>query len=259
MKRLKKSELKEFLDEKVLLYNHPRFIQTDPISIPHQFSKKEDIEISGFLTSTIAWGQRATILQNSNMLLNFMNETPHDFILNFSNKNLKPFQNFVHRTFNGTDCIYFLKALQKIYREKNSLETLFTSHFDELNDPDFKAAIFKCRSYFFSLPHPARTLKHFANPVDGSAAKRINMFLRWLIRKDSNGVDFGLWKLKSSHLTCPLDVHSARVARKLGLLKRKQNDWKAAVELTSQLRNFDPNDPVKYDFALFGLGVFEKF
>ncbi len=259
MKRLKNTELKEFLDDKVQYYNHPRFIQSDPISIPHRFSKKEDIEIAAFLTATIAWGQRITILKNANSLLNKMDENPHDFILNFSKNDLIPFKNFVHRTFNGTDCIYFLKALQIIYREKKSIESLFTDHFNEKTDKDYKAAISGWRNFFFSLTHADRSLKHFANPQEGSASKRINMFLRWVIRKDSSGVDFGLWKLKPSLLTCPLDVHSARVARKLGLLIRKQNDWQAAAELTDKLRTFDPEDPVKYDFALFGLGVFEKF
>ncbi len=259
MKGLNNTELKEFLDDKVLYYNHQRFIQSDPISIPHRFSKKEDIEIAGFLTATIAWGQRITILKNANILFTQMDEKPHDFILNFSKKDLLPFKKFVHRTFNGVDCIYFLKALQIIYREKKSLELLFTEHFNEKTDMDYKAAISGWRQFFFSLSHEDRTLKHFANPLEGSASKRINMFLRWVIRKDSSSVDFGLWKLKPSLLTCPLDVHSARVARKLGLLKRNQNDWQAAAELTDKLRTFDPNDPVKYDFALFGLGVFEKF
>ncbi len=259
MKRLKNSELKEFLDEKVAIYNHPRFIYLDPISIPHRFYKKEDIEIAGFLTATIAWGQRTTILKNATSLLNHMDNSPYDFILNFSKSDLLLFQKFVHRTFNSDDCVYFLNALQKIYREKSSLESLFIEQLDEHNNIDFKEAINGWRRFFFSLPYPNRTLKHFANPLEGSAAKRINMFLRWLIRSDNCGVDFGLWKLKSSLLTCPLDVHSARVARKLGLLKRKQNDWKAASELTARLRIFDPNDPVKYDFALFGLGVYEKF
>ena len=259
MKRLSNIELKEFLDEKVSYYNHQRFIQSDPISIPHRYSKKEDIEISGFLTATIAWGQRITILKNANVLLKLMDESPHDFILNFSKNDLLPFRKFVHRTFNGVDCIYFLKSLQNIYREKKSLEILFTDQFNAKTDKDFKAAINGWRQFFFSLPHADRTLKHFSNPLQGSASKRINMFLRWLIRKDSSGVDFGLWKFNPSLLICPLDVHSASVARKLGLLKRKQNDWEAAAELTGKLKSFDPKDPVKYDFALFGLGVFEKF
>ena len=259
MKGLKNSDLKEFLDEKVAIYNHPSFIHNDPISIPHRYSKKEDIEIAGFLTATIAWGRRTSILKNATTLLNYMDDAPYEFILNFSKNDLLPFQKFVHRTFNGDDCIYFLKALQKIYKEKKSLESLFTDHFDEHSNTDYKEAINGWRRFFFSLPYPPRTLKHFANPLEGSAAKRINMFLRWLIRNDSCGVDFGLWNLKSSLLTCTLDVHSGRVARKLGLLKRKQNDWQAAAELTTRLRIFDPNDPVKYDFALFGLGVYEKF
>lgn len=259
MKRINDTELKEFLDEKVAYYNNPGFIFSDPISIPHRFTKKEDIEIAGFLTATISWGQRTSILKNANVLIGLMDDEPFDFVLNFSKKDLSPFKKFIHRTFNGDDCIYFMNALQKIYKEKQSIESLFTENINDNTKLDYQSAITGWRRYFFSMPHPKRTLKHFANPEKGSAAKRINMFLRWLIRSDSCGVDFGLWKHKSSLLTCPLDVHSANVARKLGLLKRKQNDWKAAAELTGKLRNFDPNDPVKYDFALFGLGVFEKF
>lgn len=258
MKKLRSQELKDFLDEKYTLYNRSEFIQEDPVSIPHRFSKKEDIEISGFLAATIAWGQRPVIIKNANALLNRMDESPHEFVISFSKKDLKPFKSFVHRTFNGDDCTYFMLALQNIYREKKSLETLFTEHTNDVH-ADYKEAINGWRKFFFSLPHPQRTLKHFAHPLEGSAAKRINMFLRWMIRKDVSGVDFGLWKLNAARLTCPLDVHSARVARKLGLLKRNQNDWQAASELTLALKTFDKNDPVKYDFALFGLGVFEKF
>ena len=259
MKRLKNLELKSFLDEKAEQYNTNQFISDDPISIPHQFIKKEDIEIAGFLTATISWGQRPVIIRNANKLITFMDHAPFDFIRGFSARDLSPFRNFVHRTFNGDDCIHFMKALQKIYCEKKSLETIFTDNFNPDNHNDFKEAITAWRRYFFSIPHMKRTLKHFANPDEGSAAKRINMFLRWMIRNDRSGVDFGIWKLKPAYLTCPLDVHSARAARKLGLLKRKQNDWQAATELTNNLRKFDPADPVKYDFALFGLGVFEKF
>ena len=259
MKKLKNEELREFLNEKARLYNRPFFINSDPISIPHRFSKKEDIEIAAFLTATIAWGQRPVILRNANHLLGLMDVAPHDFIQNFSKRDLLPFRKFVHRTFNGDDCTYFLKALQKIYSENLSLENLFSKYFNEKKHCDYQQSINQWREYFFSLPHPRRTRKHFASPLEGSAAKRINMFLRWMIRKDSAGVDFGIWKLKPAFLTCPLDVHSARVARKLGLLNRNQNDWQAATELTSNLRKFDSHDPVKYDFALFGLGVFENF
>lgn len=249
-------DLKDFLEEKYFLYSREDFIESDPVSIPHRFTKKEDIEISGFLAATIAWGQRPVILRNSMSLMEKMDHAPHDFIKNFTASDLKPFRKFVHRTFNDVDCVYFLKALQKIYTEKKSLEHLF-KEFHDAGQPDYKEAISKWRQYFFALRHQPRTLKHFAQPVDGSAAKRINMFLRWMIRKDS--VDFGIWKMESSLLTCPLDVHSARVARKLGLLNRKQNDWQAASELTGALRKFNSRDPVRYDFALFGMGVFEKF
>jgi uncharacterized protein (TIGR02757 family) len=250
-------ELKEFLDEKVLLYNGPSFIELDPVSIPHLFIKKEDIEIAGFFAASIAWGQRPTILRNAKKLMQWMDNAPHDFILNFKEEDLKPFKSFVHRTFNGTDCIYFLKALQNIYRQHRGLSHLFTIS-STTGDDGIKNAIVFCRNKFFELPHMKRTEKHFSNPGDGSACKRINMYLRWMVRKDKAGVDFGIWKISPSLLVCPLDVHSGRIARKLGLLKRKQNDWKAALELTENLRKLDASDPVKYDLALFGLGVFER-
>jgi uncharacterized protein (TIGR02757 family) len=249
-------ELKEFLDEKVLLYNGPSFIELDPVSIPHLFTEKEDIEIAGFFAATIAWGQRPTIIRNAKKLMQWMDNAPHDFVLNFEEEDLKPFKSFVHRTFNGNDCIYFLKALQNIYRHHSGLSHLFTIS-SPGGDDGIKKAIVFCRNKFFELPHMKRTEKHFSNPADGSACKRINMYLRWMVRKDKAGVDFGIWKQSPSLLVCPLDVHSGRIARKLGLLKRKQNDWKAALELTQNLRKFDPSDPVKYDLALFGLGVFE--
>jgi uncharacterized protein (TIGR02757 family) len=253
---MKFSALKEYLDIKYNEYNSPAFIEFDPISIPHRFTKKQDIEISGFLAATIAWGQRPTILRNASALLQLMDDAPHEFILNFRTNDLKPFGSFVHRTFNGTDLVYFLRAMQKIYRSHDSLEDLFRkSHLSDA--ANYKEAIGGWRKFFFSLPHEKRSEKHFSDPIAGSAAKRINMFLRWMIRKD--GVDFGIWKMSPALLTCPLDVHSARVARKLKLLKRKQNDWLAAEELTDKLRLLDPKDPVKYDIVLFGLGVEKHF
>lgn len=259
MGQRKPSVIYFFLEEKTVLYNHPSFIASDPVSVPRLFSKKEDIEISGFLAATIAWGQRPTILKNARRLIHWMDDSPHDFILNARQRDFRPFQKFVHRTFNGTDCIYFLKALQHLYLNHGGLEQAFHAGMKK-EDTDFRNAIVHCRKLFFGLPHLARTEKHFSNPEEGSAAKRINMFLRWMVRSDSHGVDFGIWKkMPASLLSCPLDVHSGRVARKLGLLKRNQNDWKAVMELTRNLRKLDAGDPVKYDFALFGLGVFEKF
>jgi len=256
MKPLKAAELKDFLDEKTFLYNTIKFIETDPVSIPHLFSKKEDIEIAGFFAATIAWGQRPTILRNARQLMHWMDDDPHRFILDFTKKDLKRFEKFVHRTFHGSDCTYFLQALQYIYRNNGGLSTLF----EKKKSNNMQSAIIHARRVFFELPHLQRTEKHFSDPEAGSAAKRLNMFLRWMVRKDLQGVDFGTWKgITMAELICPLDVHSGRVARKLGLLRRKQNDWKAAVELTSSLKRFDSADPVKYDFALFGLGVFEKF
>jgi len=258
-KKLNNFQLKEFLDEKYHLYNRKEFIQTDPISIPHQFSKKEDIEIAGFLSATIAWGQRTTILKNANEIVQKMDFAPHQFILNFKPAELSIFDQFVHRTFNAQDLKVFLLSLQRIYRKYGSLEALI-NHYSTTEQTELSLAISLWRAEFFKVEHQPRTLKHFSDPLKGSASKRISMFLRWMVRKDEYGVDFGLWKSVSSEiLTCPLDVHSGRVARKLGLLSRTQDDWKAASELTKKLKTFDPSDPVKYDFALFGLGVFEKF
>jgi uncharacterized protein (TIGR02757 family) len=223
------------------------------------FSKKEDIEIAGFLAATIAWGQRNTILKNANKLMAWMDLQPHDFILNHTEADLKLFKTFVHRTFNGLDCVYFIKALQNIYTNHRGIEKIFA---DGINDTDTHPAngINAFRKMFFELTHPVRTLKHVSSPADNSAAKRISMYLRWMVRKDKCGVDFGIWNtIKPSQLTCPLDVHSGRVARKLGLLNRTQNDWKAVIELSENLKAFDANDPIKYDFSLFGLGVNEKF
>ncbi|TBN17933.1 TIGR02757 family protein [Hyunsoonleella pacifica] len=252
-----KAELKEFLDAKTIQYNNITFIESDPIQIPHLFSKKEDIEISGFLTATIAWGNRKSIINNAKRLIELLDNTPYDFILNHKDTDLEKLQPFVHRTFNGTDCIQFIKSLQYIYKNHGGLETLFALH-AETNS--LQKAISKFKSTFFEIEHLQRTQKHVSDPLKNSAAKRINMFLRWMVRQDNAGVDFGIWeRLSPSQLSCPLDVHSGNVARKLGLLKRKQNDAKALAELDKSLRTLDAKDPVKYDFALFGLGVFEKF
>jgi len=257
---LSKQELYEFLEEKHDTYNRTSFIENDPIVIPHFFDKKEDIEIAGFLTATFAWGQRSTIINNAKKLMKWMDYSPYDFILNTPVEKLAmSLQNFKHRTFNGTDCVYFIKSLQNIYKNHGGLEAVFNK-FTNDNDKNLRNSITGFRSIFFELPYPARTLKHVSNPVANSAAKRINMFLRWMVRKDNRGVDFGIWdSIKTSQLCCPLDIHTGTVARKLGVLQRRQNDWKAVTELTGKLREFDPVDPVKYDFALFGLGVVEKF
>ena len=254
---LHKADLKEFLDEKVVLYNHPKFIESDPIQIPHQFSKKEDIEIAGFLTATIAWGNRKMIINNSNKLMELLDNAPYDFIINHQESDLKRFQNFVHRTFNSVDAIQFVKSLQHIYQNYNGLEQSLAV---KDNTENYRTAISNFKTLFFEIPHQQRTQKHISDPLKGSAAKRINMFLRWMVRNDACGVDFGVWRTHNpAHISCPIDVHSGNVARKLGLLKRKQNDCKAVIELDNSLRILDKNDPSKYDFALFGLGVFEKF
>ncbi len=256
---MKAKEIKDFLDIKYHQFNDLAFIENDPISIPHRYKSTGDIEISGFLAATFAWGQRPVIIKNANHLMVLMDDAPDAFIRGFSPKDLKPFRNFTHRTFNGVDCTTFLTALQMLLLQFKCLENAF---FDEKSaqNSDLNVLISRFRSRFLSFPHQTRTEKHLADPMSGSAAKRINMFLRWMVRKDEAGVDFGIWnKIKMSQLMLPLDVHSGRVARELGLLKRKQNDWKAVEEVTKALRRFDQNDPVKYDFALFGMGVSEKF
>lgn len=251
------AELKEFLDAKVEQYNHPKFLESDPIQIPHRFTRTADIEISGFLTATIAWGNRKSIINNAERLMQLMDHAPHEFILSHSTADLERFSGFVHRTFNAVDTCYFIKGLRHIYTEYGGLEQVFSRG---ITQDSVQPAIAHFKKVFFELPHETRTTKHISDPSKGSAAKRINMFLRWMVRDASTGVDFGIWKsISPALLSCPLDVHSGKVARKLGLLKRAQNDAKAVSELDRSLRILDPEDPVKYDFALFGLGVFEKF
>jgi len=254
---LTKSERKEFLDEKVIQYNNPKFIESDPIQIPHQYSLKEDIEISSFLTATIAWGNRKMIIRNAFKMMDLLGNSPYDFIMQHNDNQLEPINSFVHRTFNGIDFTYFIRSLKNIYENHNGLEALFAKNAEERS---LQGSIHHFKKVFFEINHPSRTTKHISDPHKGSAAKRINMFLRWMIRDDNCGVDFGIWKsISPALLSCPLDVHSGNVARKLGLLKRNQNDAKALLELDAKLREMDAADPAKYDFALFGLGVFEKF
>ena len=250
-------ELKSFLDEKVALYNNPKFIDSDPIKIPHLYSLKEDIEIAGFLSATIAWGNRKIIINNAKKMMALMGNSPYDFVMNHHENQLESLNNFVHRTFNGQDFVQFVKSLQNIYKNHDGLEALFAKNIQ--NDSTQKS-ISEFKKIFFEAHHLQRTEKHVSDPMNGSAAKRINMFLRWMVRNDQKGVDFGLWKtISPSTLSCPLDVHSGNIARKLQLLSRKQNDAKALDELDKNLRFFDSKDPSKYDFALFGLGVFENF
>lgn len=257
MSRFSPQELKEFLDFKVEQYNTPEFIDTDPVQIPHLFSKKEDIEISGFLTATISWGNRKSILKNANFLMDLLDHAPFDFVRQHTEADLERLENFVHRTFNGRDLSYFISAFRHIYEQYDGPEEIFSKYSSK---DSLQPAIHEFKKIFFELPHETRTEKHVSDPLKNSAAKRINMFLRWMVRDDNKNVDFGIWNsLSPAQLSCPLDVHSGNVARKLGLLKRKQNDGKALRELDINLRRMDPGDPVKYDFALFGLGVFEKY
>jgi uncharacterized protein (TIGR02757 family) len=250
--------IKKLLDKKYNLYNNPDFIPSDPISIPHRFTKHEDIEISGFLVATIAWGQRTTIVKNGFRLMELMDNSPHDFVMGAGPYDLRRLSTFVHRTFNGDDCLFFIESMKSIYSDYGSLESAFSDGLKE-SDNDVFNAIIHFRDLLLMSTHLPRSQKHIANPATGSTAKRINMFLRWMVRKDNHGVDFGLWKsISPALLCCPLDVHVGNIARRLGLLNRKQNDWRAVEELTARLRQFDAADPVKYDFALFGMGVFEK-
>jgi uncharacterized protein (TIGR02757 family) len=250
-------ELKDFLEAKVIQYNTIGFIETDPISLPHRYTLKEDIEVAGFLVASIAWGNRKMILTSGHRMMEMMSDSPYDFIMNHEDYHLDKLAGFVHRTFNSVDFIHFIKALQHIYIHKQGLEGVFDLY--QTNE-SLQPAIHQLYKVFFETPHCQRTVKHISDPFKGSAAKKINMFLRWMIRKDNTGVDFGLWSsISPSKLSCPLDVHSGNVARILGLLTRKQNDARALLELDANLRLLDPKDPVKYDFALFGLGVFEKW
>lgn len=255
--RFSRENLKEFLNEKVEKYNNRSFITSDPIQIPHRFSKKEDIEIAGFLSASIAWGNRTMIINNANKLMKLMDDAPYDFIQNHTESDLSSLEGFVHRTFNSLDLQYFVRSLKNIYQNHGGLESTLLPNSD---DVDYQLAISNFKKVFFELSHLSRTQKHVSDPLKNSAAKRISMYLRWMVRSNATGVDFGIWESHSaSRLSCPLDVHTGNIARKLGILNRKQNDWKAVKELDVTLREFDPIDPVKYDFALFGLGVFEKF
>ena len=251
-------EMKIFLDEKFKQYNNPSFIACDPISVPHRFTLRQDVEISGFLTAAIAWGRRDLILRSSTLLMELMGNSPYEFISSASENEFSRFTGFVHRTFNGNDCIYFLRGLRHIYFNFDSMEEVILMGIN--SGRSIKDGLSLLRSIFFSLPHASRNEKHFADVLGGAAGKRLNMFLRWMVRKDNRGVDFGIWKqIDPSLLYIPLDLHSGNTARRLGLLKRNINDWKAVEELTGVLRWFDPKDPVKYDFALFGLGINERF
>ena len=254
---MNQAELKDFLEAKVIQYNTIDFIEPDPISVPHRYNLKEDIEIAGFLAATIAWGNRTMITKNGHRMMDLMGDSPYDFVMNHDEYQLERLESFVHRTFNADDFKHFIAALKNIYANHNGLESIFTKHQTE---DSLQPAIQQLHNTFFEIPHDARTKKHVANPSKGSVSKRINMYLRWMIRNDNEGVDFGLWKsISPAKLSCPLDIHSGNVARKLGILNRKQNDTKALLELDTSLRLLDKKDPVKYDFALFGLGIFEGF
>ncbi|MES1215456.1 MAG: TIGR02757 family protein [Bacteroidota bacterium] len=253
---MNKAELKKLLNKKVDTYNQPFFIKDDPVSIPHLFTKKQDIEIAGFFAAIFSWGNRTTIIQKSKELMQLMEMQPYEFCLNEDLERLKRMSEFKHRTFNTTDLLYFIEFFRFHYSKHKSLETAFTMHGDTIEE-----MLTGFHHYFFSLEEiPHRTKKHIATPEKNSTCKRLNMFLRWMVRSDDKGIDFGIWKnILPSQLICPIDVHVARVARHFKLLERKQTDWQAALELTNNLRELDKNDPVKYDLALFSIGATEKF
>jgi uncharacterized protein (TIGR02757 family) len=252
--------LKDFLDAKVAQYNRPAFIEDDPIAIPHRYEKREDIEIAGLFAAVLAWGRRGVAIRKCQELLDRMDDAPHAFIIDHQPADLQRLSSFKHRTFNGTDALYFVRFLRHCYQQYTSLEELFLQGMS-LKDTSVESGLVYFHRVFFSLPyHPVRTRKHIATPANRAACKRMNMFLRWMVRKDHGGVDFGLWQnIQPNQLICPCDVHVGRVARKLGLLRCKTIDWQVAKVLTKQLSTFCPEDPVKYDFALFGLGIMEDY
>lgn len=251
-------QIQKLLDNKRRLYNQPSFIKNDPVSIPHQFTKQQDIEIAGLFAAVLAWGNRTTIINNCNKLMSLMGNTPHDFIINHQDTDLKPFIHFVHRTFNATDLLYFIAFLKFHYTQHDSLEDAFVPG-KTYKHENVEQALIHFHNYFFSIEHPERTRKHIATPARKSACKRINMCLRWMVRKDKQGVDFGIWKkIKPHQLICPLDVHVARVAHRLSLIENTNSNWKNAVQLTEQLKQMNPKDPAVYDYALFGLGAEER-
>jgi uncharacterized protein (TIGR02757 family) len=251
-----RAALKAFLDEQVDRFNRPSFIEDDPISIPRAFSKKQDIEISGLFASVLAWGQRTTIIRKCRELMEIMDNAPYDFVMNHGEGDLRALEHFKHRTFNGIDALYFVEALGHLYRQHSSLEEVFRV---PASESTLEQGLIRFYNIFFSIEnHPARTRKHIATPERKSSCKRLNMYLRWMVRRDDRGVDFGIWRtISMAQLVCPCDVHVDRVARKLGLIRRKQTDWQTALELTANLRKLDSADPVKYDFALFGMGVMQ--
>jgi uncharacterized protein (TIGR02757 family) len=252
-------QLKKFLDAKVALYNQPAFIARDPICIPHAFTKKQDIEISGLFAAVLAWGNRTTIINNCDKLMQWMDNSPHEFIVNHKDTDLKPFVRFAHRTFNATDLLYFLYFLQYHYRQHSTLEDAFVPE-KKYTAGNVERALIHFHHYFFSIEHPERTRKHISTPERNSACKRLNMYLRWMVRNDNKGVDFGIWtKIKPAQLICPLDVHVARVAERLGLIDNIKSNWANALQLTGHLKELNPKDPAVYDYALFGLGVEERF
>jgi len=255
---INKDELRDFLEQKYRLYANESFIESDPIQVPKLFTLQEDIEISAFLTATISWGNRTAIIKSAKWLMELLEQSPYDFVINASDKEIDRISHFYYRTFQPVDCVYFIKSLKNIYKNHNGLYQAFYNPYS--TNKSIEEALIAFRKLFFSLPHETRTEKHLANIEKQASAKRVNMFLRWLVRTNAEKVDFGIWdKISPADLLIPLDVHVGNVARKLGMIDRKQNDKKSVIELTNFLKTLSPTDPVKYDFALFGLGIFERF
>ncbi|RPE13334.1 TIGR02757 family protein [Chitinophaga lutea] len=256
---MKSQQLREYLDAKAAYYNQPAFVEGDPICIPHRYRQLQDIEIAGFFAAILAWGNRTTIINKCTELMELFDDSPYDFIRHHQPRDRMRLMGFKHRTFSGLDLLYFVEFLQHYYQNLTSLQFAFSGHITPA-DANVEKALIGFRHMFFAMEHPERTTKHISTPARNSACKRLNMYLRWMVRKDENGVDFGLWEyISPAQLICPMDVHVSRVAARLGLIEKADASWKTAVELTDRLRELDPEDPVKYDFALFGLGVIEKY
>lgn len=248
------AEIRELLERLYDRYDRPEFIPDDPISVPHRYADRADREIAGFLAATIAWGNRKSIVRNGHRMMRCMDDAPADFVRNASDRELEALTGFVHRTFNGSDLRDFVLALRRMEQLYGGLGGFFETRYGATHD--LPAVLAEFRREFFAAGHAPRCEKHLSSVVRGAACKRLCMFLRWMVRRDDRGVDFGEWtRIPTSALRIPLDVHVGDTARALGLLGRRQNDWRAVEELTAALREADADDPVRFDFALFGAGM----
>ena len=251
---MNKEELRDLLEHLHDKYNQPEFIEPDPISIPHSFSDRHDREVAGFMAATIAWGNRKAIVKSAARMMQYMDDSPADFVRNASASELAHLQSYVHRTFNGQDFTDFVLAIRGITERWGGIGEFFEQNYVATQSIPQVLSLF--RKEFFSIEHNPHCEKHLSSIDKGAACKRLNMYLRWFVRRDDRGVDFGLWeKIPMSALYLPLDVHTGNMGRALGLLTRKQSDWKATDEITRSLREFCSDDPVRYDYSLFGAGI----